>query len=94
MAVTKHDIVEKLINRLGFSRKQSVDSVELLLKIMKTSLENEDNILISGFGKFSVKEKNERVGRNPATGEAMMLKQRKVVTFQHSTKLKDLMNRK
>ncbi len=93
MTVTKHDIVEKLINRIGFSRKQSIDIVEQLLEIMKSSLENEDHVLLSGFGKFSVKKKNERKGRNPATGMAMMLKQRKVVTFQHSTKLKDLMNR-
>jgi integration host factor subunit alpha len=93
MAVTKLDIVGKIIDRLGFSQKQSFDSVEQLLEIMKSSLENEDHILISRFGKFSVKEKKERVGRNPATGDTMMLKQRKVVTFQHSATLKDLMNR-
>ncbi len=93
MAVTKSDVVEKLISRVGFSRKESVDTVEQLLKIMKTSLENGDNILISRFGKFSVKKKKERVGRNPATGDKMMLRQLKVVTFQHSATLKELMNK-
>ncbi len=93
MAVTKHDIVEKLITRAGFSQKQSIDLVEQLLAIMKSSLENEDHILISRFGKFSVKEKRERVGRNPATGDTMTLRQRKVVTFQYSGTLKELMNR-
>ncbi len=92
MAVTKHDIVEKLTTRVGFSQKQSFDLVEQLLEIMKSSLENGDHILISRFGKFSVKEKKERVGRNPATGDTMTLKQRNVVTFQHSATLKDLMN--
>ncbi len=93
MAVTKHDIVEKLITRVGFSKKQSIDIVDQLIEIMKSSLENEGHLLLSGFGKFSVKNKKERVGRNPATGESMMLKRRNVVTFQHSTKLKDLMNK-
>ncbi len=93
MTVTKHEIVEKIINSVGLSRTQSVDLVENLLEIMKSSLEKEDHILISGFGKFSVKKKKERVGRNPATGNAMMLEPRKVVTFQHSTKLKDSMNK-
>ncbi len=93
MPATKHYIIEKIINRVGFSRKDSIDTVEQLLKIMKSSLENGDPILISRFGKFSVKKKKERMGRNPATGEAMMMRKRKVVTFQYSTTLKDLMNR-
>ncbi len=93
MAVTKHEIVNKIINNVGLSRTQSVDLVENLLEIMKSSIEKEDHILISGFCKFSVKKKKERVGRNPATGSTMMLKPRKVVTFQHSTMLKDLINR-
>lgn len=93
MSLTKHVIIEKLINRVGFSPKKSSDTVEQLLNIMKSSLEQGDPILISRFGKFSVKNKKERLGRNPATGDSMMLRQRKVVTFQHSTTLKDIMNK-
>ena len=92
MALTKNDIIDKVIDRLGFKRKESADLVEQLVEIMKLSLENEDHVLISGFGKFVVRQKNERNGRNPATGKAMMLKKRKVVTFQHAIGLKDKMN--
>ena len=92
MALTKNDIIDRVIDRLGVKRKESVNLVEQLVEIMKLSLENEDHVLISGFGKFVVRQKNERNGRNPATGKAMMLKKRKVVTFQHSVGLKDKMN--
>ena len=93
MALTKNDIIDRVIDRLGVKRKESVNLVEQLIEIMKLSLENEDHVLISGFGKFVVRQKNERNGRNPATGKAMMLKKRKVVTFQHSIGLKDKMNK-
>ena len=93
MSATKNNIIEKVINRVGFSRKESIAIVEQLLKIMKSSLENGDSIMVSRFGKFSVKKKKERVGRNPATGEAMMMRERRVVTFQYSATLKDLMNK-
>ncbi len=93
MALTKNDIIDRVIDRLGVKRKESVNLVEQLVEIMKLSLENEDHVLISGFGKFVVRQKNERNGRNPATGKAMMLKKRKVVTFQHSVGLKDKMNK-
>ncbi len=88
MAVTKKEIIEKITSRIGYSHKQSSD----LLEIMKKSLDGGNDILISGFGKFSVKEKGERRGRNPATGESMMLKERKVVGFEQSGVLKDKVN--
>jgi len=89
MALTKAQIVDTIQNHLGLSRKSSSELVEKLLEIMKKTLENGEDILISGFGKFCVKEKKERKGRNPATGDDMMLAPRKVVTFKCSGKLRD-----
>ncbi|MBI5846157.1 MAG: integration host factor subunit alpha [Deltaproteobacteria bacterium] len=91
MALTKSDIVEKIYN-LGFSKKESVDIVEDLIEIIKKSLQEGEDVLISGFGKFCVKKKTERRGRNPATGEDLMLRQRQVVTFKCSGKLRDKIN--
>lgn len=92
MALTKAHIISSIQNHLGFPKKTSAELVETLLEIIKSSLENGDDILISGFGKFYVKEKRERKGRNPATGEDMMLESRKVVTFKCSGKLRDKIN--
>ncbi len=66
--------------------------IEILLKIMKRTLESGEDVLVSGFGKFCVKTKHERRGRNPATGEDMMLEPRRVVTFKCSGKLRDKIN--
>ncbi len=76
MALAKKDIVELINDRLGFNRVQGFNTVEALLKIMKQTMESGEDVLISGFGKFCVKEKKERKGRNPATEEDMILKQR------------------
>jgi integration host factor subunit alpha len=94
MSLTKADIVSQLTNHLGFTKKQTAETVETLLEIIKRSLESGEDVLISGFGKFCVKEKAERRGRNPATSEAMMLSARKVVTFQCSGKLREKINQK
>lgn len=94
MALTKNDIIEIVTEQIGFSRTQSVTLVESLLETIKNSLEKGDDILVSGFGKFTVKQKSERKGRNPATGTDMMLEKRKVVTFKHSGVLKDRINEK
>ena len=75
-------------------KSKSFGLVGSLLKIMKTTLANGENILISGFGKFSVKDKNDRRGRNPSTGEDMMLEARRVVTFKCSLPLKQKLNGK
>jgi integration host factor subunit alpha len=87
MALTKNDIVSS-IHDLGFTKKKSVDIIETLLEIIKSTLEKSDDVLISGFGKFCVKQKNQRRGRNPATGADLILKERKVVTFKCSGKLR------
>ena len=92
MALTKAHIVESLQNHLGLTRKQSTDTVETLLEIIKTTLASGQDVLISGFGKFCVKQKAERRGRNPASGNDMMLKPRKVVTFKCSGNLRDKIN--
>ena len=92
MTLTKSQIIEEIMTRNGFSRKKSAETVEALLGIIKQSLASGEDVLISGFGKFCVKEKRERRGRNPATGEDMMLDARKVVTFKCSGKLREKVN--
>ena len=92
MALTKAHITANLQDQLGFTNKQSIEFVEIILAIMKNTLESGEDILISGFGKFCVKEKRERRGRNPSTGEDMMLKERRVVTFRCSENLRRKVN--
>ena len=92
MALTKAEIIEAVAEGNGFSKKQATDTVETLLEIMKRTLAVGEDVLVSGFGKFCVKEKAERRGRNPATGDAMMLRPRRVVTFKCSGKLRDKIN--
>jgi integration host factor subunit alpha len=92
MTLTKADIVKVIVEQDGFTLKKSTDTVETLLEIIKSTLESGEDVLISGFGKFCVKHKETRRGRNPATGEAMMLAPRKVVTFKCSGKLRDEIN--
>ncbi len=91
MALTKNDIVAR-VHDLGFTKKKSIDIVEDLLEIIKENLEDGNDVLISGFGKFCVKDKKARRGRNPATGDDLMLRERKVVTFKCSGKLRDRIN--
>ena len=92
MTLTKAQIIEKISDKDGFTKKKSIEIVETLLDIIKSTLESGDDVLISGFGKFCVKKKRERRGRNPATGDDMMLSARKVVTFKCSSKLRDMFN--
>jgi integration host factor subunit alpha len=91
MALTKSDIVEK-VQAIGFTKKTSVSVMESLLEIIKQTLEGEEDVLVSGFGKFCVKEKAPRRGRNPATGSDMELWRRRVVTFKCSGKLRERIN--
>lgn len=92
MALTKLDIVEQIYNEVGLPKNQSVEVVETLLEIIKSSLASGDDVLVSGFGKFMVKAKDARKGRNPATGESLMLSARRVVTFKCSAKLRNKVN--
>lgn len=92
MTLTKAQIVESVQNQSGFSKRKSSEIVETLLEIIKSTLASGEDVLVSGFGKFCVNEKKARRGRNPATGEDMMLASRKVVTFKCSGELKDRIN--
>jgi len=92
MALTKLGIVEQLQSELGFPKKESVDTVESLLEIIKSTLVSGEDVLVSGFGKFCVREKAERKGRNPATGEDAILPARRVVTFRCSRTLRSKVN--
>ena len=92
MTLTKNDIIEEIRTKNGFSRNKSIETVETLLGIIKQTLASGEDVKVSGFGKFRVKEKSERKGRNPATGGDMMLAPRKVVTFKCSGKLRERVN--
>ena len=92
MTLTKAKIVDAIHNELGFPKNRSAELIEILLEQIKTTLEKSEDVLISGFGKFCVKHKKERRGRNPATGEDMMLTQRRVVTFRCSHLLREKIN--
>ena len=92
MTLTKAQIVESIRNQTGLPKNKSTEIVETLLGIIKDTLASGEDVLISGFGKFCVKQKEERRGRNPATSEDMMLAPRKVVTFKCSGKLRDRIN--
>jgi integration host factor subunit alpha len=85
-------MVELVQNQSGLLRNRSSEIVETLLEIIKSTLESGEDVLVSGFGKFSVIEKKARRGRNPATGEDMMLAPRKVITFKCSGKLREKIN--
>ncbi len=92
MALTKHAIAEQIQAGLGFPKNKSVEITDTLLEIIKSTLESGEDVLVSGFGKFCVNDKKERKGRNPATGEDMMLRPRRVVTFKLSAKLRGKVN--
>lgn len=92
MTLTKLQIAESLQEQLNLSKKESSEALETLLETIKRALESSEDVMISGFGKFCVKDKKERKGRNPATGEDLMLSARKTVTFKCSGKLNDKIN--
>ena len=92
MTLTKAHIVDAVAEQNGYTNLRSFEVVGTLLEIIKSSLESGEDVLVSGFGKFCVNEKKERLGRNPATGEAMMMAARKVVTFKWSRQLRDKIN--
>lgn len=93
MTLTKARIVESIQLQTGLPQKKCTELVETLLGIIKDTLGNGEDILISGFGKFCIKNKKSRRGRNPATGADLILEPRKVVTFKCSGKLRDKINR-
>ena len=91
--MTKADIVERVYENLEtFSKKESAEIVEMVFEAMKQTLERGEKIKISGFGNFVVREKKERTGRNPQTGEEILIAPRKVLTFKPSQVLKNAIN--
>ena len=92
MTLTKAHIVEAVAKQNGYPKNQSFETIETLLEIIKRTLESGEDVLVSRFGKFCVKEKKQRKGRNPATGKDMMLEPRRVVTFRCSRQLRDKVN--
>jgi len=94
MTLTKAHVAKTIHNHCGFTNDRSAQLVGSLLEIIKQTLESAEDILITGFGKFCVKEKRERRGRNPQTGEDLMLDSRRVVTFRCSGVLRDKINGK
>ncbi|MBW1766533.1 MAG: integration host factor subunit alpha [Deltaproteobacteria bacterium] len=89
MTLTKEHIIDKIYNQCGHSKRRSADLVESLLEIIKSTLASGEDVLISGFGKFCVRDKGKRRGRNPQTGEDKMLDARRVVVFRCSGRLRE-----
>lgn len=92
MTLTKEELVNAIAEANGYPRNRSVELVEILLELIKSKLAAGEDVLISGFGKFCVREKHKRRGRNPATGEDLLLDARRVVTFKCSGQLRDKIN--
>ncbi len=92
MTLRKIQIVKSIHNQIGLPKNKSTETVETLIEIIKKTLASGEDILISNFGKFCVRGKKERKGRNPATGDDLMLEPRRVVTFRCSGRLRDKIN--
>ncbi len=90
--MTKADLAEKIIVKLGYQRKDAIDLVESVLDILKNTLEAGEDVKISCFGSFHVRNKADRKGRNPVTGETLIISGRKVLTFKPSLLLKEYIN--
>ena len=92
MALTKSDLIDAIAEQNGFTKKKSSETVETVLELIKSPIASGEDVLISGFGKFCVKNKSGRKGRNPATGGDMMLRPRRVMTFKCSGILRKKIN--
>ncbi len=92
MTLTKEELKNSIHKHLNIQKTDSSALIESLLETIKEALESGEDVMITGFGKFSVKNKGERRGRNPKTGEDILIEPRKVVTFSCSGKLKDRVN--
>ena len=91
--MTKADIFEKIQERMGLTKKESVEMVEAVFAIIKSTLELGETLKISGFGNFVVKQKADRRGRNPQTGETLIIEARRILTFKPSNLLKEAINK-
>ena len=94
MTLTKDRIIDSIYKNTDFMKSEAAQTFQSLMEIIKQTLESGEDILISGFGKFCVKEKKERKGRNPHTGNDLMLSKRRVITFKCSGVLRENLNTK
>lgn len=92
MSLTKIDIIDSIYEKLGIPKKECVSIVESIFEIIKDDLDRGNDVMISGFGKWTVKAKKKRKGRNPQTGDSLMIDARKVVTFKPSQVLRGAVN--
>jgi len=92
MTITKAQLSDSVRKQLDLPKTRSAEVIDSLLEIIKSTLENGEDVLISGFGKFCVKNKRKRTGRNPQTGKDIVLGERRVVTFKCSRRLRDRIN--
>jgi integration host factor subunit alpha len=90
MALTKADMVERLYEELGLNKREAKDLVEMFFEEIRNALAKGEDVKLSGFGNFHLRDKNERPGRNPKTGEMIPVSARRVVTFRAGQKLKSL----
>ena len=88
MALTKADMAERLFEQLGLNKREAKELVEVFFEEIRTSLEQGEQVKLSGFGNFDLRDKNQRPGRNPKTGEEIPITARRVVTFRPGQKLK------
>jgi integration host factor subunit alpha len=92
MTVTKASLIKSIYNTVNLPRQESISAVESLFENIKRTLESGEDVMISGFGKFCLKDKTERRGRNPQTGDAMLMDARRIVTFKCSNIMRDKIN--
>ncbi len=88
MALTKADIANRLFNEVGLNKREAKEFVDAYFEIIREALEVGENVKLSGFGNFQLREKNQRPGRNPKTGEEIPISARRVVTFRPGQKLR------
>ena len=94
MTITKSSLINAICNNSSLPKQESISAVESLLEIIKQTLVSGEDILISGFGKFCLKDKRQRRGRNPQTGDIMMMDSKRIVTFKCSNLMRDKINGK
>jgi len=88
MSLTKADIADRLFNEVGLNKREAKEFVDAYFEIIREALESGENVKLSGFGNFQLREKNQRPGRNPKTGEEIPISARRVVTFRPGQKLR------
>ena len=93
LGMTKADVIDSVCSKVGFSKKESAEIVEMVFDTLKDTLERGEKIKLSGFGNFVVREKKSRVGRNPQTGQEIEISARRVLTFRPSQVLKNALNK-